>query len=53
MPPPGRQVLDTSEACSTSEVTNGFKETELGLIPADWDAVAVAAVVAQTISGDW
>jgi hypothetical protein len=36
----------TSEVLETSEVSNGFKETELGPIPVDWDVVPLREVSA-------
>lgn len=31
----------------------GFRETEIGAIPADWEVPAVADVVEEAVSGDW
>ena len=31
--------IQTSEVSETSEVSNGFKETEIGPIPVEWEVV--------------
>ncbi|TEU13938.1 MAG: hypothetical protein E3J21_17300 [Anaerolineales bacterium] len=36
-----------------NSLLDDFKETEIGPIPVDWEAVVIANVIDDTISGDW
>lgn len=40
-------------ADSVNTVGAGFNETQIGLIPEDWDTDVIAGVIDETISGDW
>lgn len=40
-------------ADSLDGVPSSFKETQIGLIPTDWDAAAIEETINETIGGDW
>jgi type I restriction enzyme S subunit len=39
----------TSEVLETSEVSDGFKQTEIGPIPVDWEVVRLGEVASLTM----